>query len=269
MPPTPIDRHPRTRAVSVTLGLLVALATLPAGFVLDDVLMRVRLADVETPWGPSPWWDLYTFAHPDVNAALRNAGAHPWWSDLSAKMTFYRPLSAATHVVDFTVWPDQPLAHHVHTLLWYALAVFSAATVFRRLQPSRAALAALLFAAAASHPMITAWTSARNTLIAFVFACGMVLLHTAGRRLWALALLPLGLLAGEAMLASGDAARPRRTLVLSSCLADSTLTRVDDHTVGIRSESGWLDRDPPRTYTQPFTLPKEGETVAVPGVMPF
>ena len=26
---------------------------------------------------------------------------------------------------------------------------------------------------------------------------------------------------------------------------------------------------PPRTYTQPFTLPKEGETVAVPGVMPF
>ena len=117
---------PRSPALIVLLGCLMVLPTLGAGLMMDDVLIRMRLLSAETAWGPAAWWDLYTFARPDINGDLRDAGFHPWWSDLSSKMVFFRPLSAATHHLDYALWPDQPVLHHLHSVLWYGLAVAAA-----------------------------------------------------------------------------------------------------------------------------------------------
>ena len=183
----------------------MVLPTASAGLVMDDVLVRMRLLGAETAWGTAPWWDLYTFARPELNAALREAGFHPWWADPAVKMTFFRPLSAATHVLDYALWPSVPALHHLHSVLWYGLSVAAAGALFRALRPAAVrenALAMLLFAVAAPHVATVGWIAARNTLIASVLGCVLVSLHAGGRRLAALAVLVVGLLAGEAMLGS-------------------------------------------------------------------
>ena len=57
----------------VVAGILVVLPTCFVGLVMDDVLVRMRLLDAQTAWGDAPWWDLYTFARPELNADLRDA----------------------------------------------------------------------------------------------------------------------------------------------------------------------------------------------------
>ncbi|WP_157595825.1 hypothetical protein [Plesiocystis pacifica] len=208
---------PRSRLWPLLAALLVVAPTLSAGLALDDVLMRVRLVGADTPWGDPAWWELYTFARPELNAELRDAGLHPWWSDLGVKMRFFRPLSAATHVLDYTLWPDRPGLHHGHSVLWYLLCVLAVRGVLRlasgvadeEVRERRANLGALIFAISAPHVTTVAWLAARNTLIAFVLGCGVIALHIHGRRQergrgWWLAgavvLTAIGLLASEAAL---------------------------------------------------------------------
>lgn len=207
-----LDRLPRSLALVVLVGVLVAAPTLATGLLLDDVLVRMRMSDAQTAWGEVAWWELYTFARPDLNAQLRAAGFHPWWSDLSVQMRFFRPLSAATHLLDYQLWPDRAALHHLHSLAWYALSIFAAARVFRALgpdAPDAPPFASWVFALAAPHVMTVAWIAARNTLLAFILGCALLLLHVRARErkqlglhLLAWLVLVLGLLSSEAMLGS-------------------------------------------------------------------
>ncbi|MCA9714937.1 MAG: hypothetical protein H6713_15180 [Myxococcales bacterium] len=196
----------RLPGLALVVAALVAASTLGAGLVMDDVLTRARLLGFATAWGASPWWDVFTFARPDLNAGLRDAGLHPWWSDPAVKMVFFRPLSAATHVLDYALWPDAPALHHVHSALWYVLAVLVAGALVRRVHtesPGLARLAALLFAVAAPHVATVGWVASRNTLIAFVIGGCVIGLHARaglGARIAAVVALVVGLLASEATL---------------------------------------------------------------------
>lgn len=207
---TRLDRIPRALWFAVACGVLMVLPTATAGLFMDDVLVRVKLLELQTPWSPAPWWDLYTFAREDINATLLAAGHHPWWADPEVKMTFFRPLSAATHVLDYMLWPDSPALQHLHSVLWYGLAVALAVTLFRRLHQGAtrvAALAGLIFAVATPHVMAVGWLAGRNTLISFVVGCLLIRAHlrwrTRGDRRFlagAAMLLILGLFTGEAIL---------------------------------------------------------------------
>lgn len=205
-----LDRIPHQPWIPVLCGVLVVLPTLGAGLIMDDVLARVKLLGIDTPFSPAPWWDLYTFARADLNPALLEAGMHPWWADPTVKMTFFRPLSAATHVLDYWLWPDAIAVHHLHSVLWYGLAVFLGVRLVRRLHPDRARLAAiagLVFAVAMPHAMLVGWLSGRNTIISFVVGVLLIEAHLRWRRggragdlMAGLTLLAIGLLTGEAAL---------------------------------------------------------------------
>lgn len=196
-----LDRLPTGQWLAVLVGVLLGLSTVGTGPVFDDVLVRARLSGLDTPLGRSPWWDLYTFARPDQNLALRDAGFHPWWSDPSVKMLFFRPLSAVTHVFDHALFADLSRVHSLHSVAWYGLAVAVAGVILRRIEgPHWGPLATLFFAAAAPHVSTVAWVAARNTLIAFVLSGLVLLLHMQRRRVLAACLFASGLLAGEAML---------------------------------------------------------------------
>lgn len=213
--PTPYDPWflrilPRSPWLIAAIGCLVVASTLGMGLAMDDVLMRMRFLNAQTAWGQAPWWDVYTFAREHLNGDLRAAGFHPWWSDPTVKMTFFRPLSAASHALDYALWPDRPWLQHLHSVLWYGLAVALATMLYRHIHRERAtfaAMAGLAFAIAAPHVSTVAWIAARNTIISFVFACVMLHLHVRGRvtearwsRAGAVGVLALGLLSGEAIL---------------------------------------------------------------------
>jgi hypothetical protein len=203
--PSRLDRLPLSTGFAVLCGLLIACSTLGAGLFMDDVLVRVKLLGLETPWTPTAWWDLYTFARPDLNATLLAAGHHPWWADPAVKMTFFRPLSALTHHLDYQLWPHTPALQHLHSAAWYAGTVGVIAGVLRRVHGAGRAsiVAALVFAVATPHVMTVGWLAGRNTLVAFVLSGLALSAHLRERhalRRVAPVLFALSLLASEAAL---------------------------------------------------------------------
>ncbi|MCA1662772.1 MAG: hypothetical protein LC659_00595, partial [Myxococcales bacterium] len=109
---------------------------------------------------PDSRFDLFSFVgHRRADTFKQmDAGVLPWWTDPEVKLAFWRPLSALTHVVDWRVWPRSPAAMHVHSLLWFALALIAVAAFYRRFFAAfggggawAAGLAILLYAVDDAH----------------------------------------------------------------------------------------------------------------------
>ena len=191
-------------------GLLVVIAVLclPAlwvGYQLDDWHQQVILRDPAR----DPLWELFTFAEPARNEALRAAGRLPWWAPPELQVQLWRPLSALTHQLDHAIAPGSAVVAHLHSLGWMLALVAAATALFRRIHgPSAVAgLAAVLYAVDEAHGLPVGWISNRNALITGVLGIVAVLAHdravTRGRGQWqAPAVLLLALLAGEAAVAA-------------------------------------------------------------------
>jgi hypothetical protein len=203
---------PRWPLFAALLGVLLMLGSLGGGIGGDDLLHRAWLDGY--PRDPRVLFALFVFFPGDAagNEALAASGVLPWWHAPDLRLVFFRPLSAGLHWIDYRVFGHAWPLHHVHSLAWYALAVWLAARLYRRISPSAVAagLAALMFAAEDAHAMPAAWLANRNALVSLCFGLLALWLHvrsrTEGPR-WLLApavgALGLGLLAGEAALATG------------------------------------------------------------------
>ncbi|MBM4032561.1 MAG: hypothetical protein FJ291_12355 [Planctomycetes bacterium] len=126
----------RYRCLLVALGLLLASPSLLIGLQTDDLMIRgaaLRLSPAPgVRRGP---WEAFTFMNgdPAQNHALMDKGYVPWWMYPRARAAFARPLTALTHLFDFRVLDAFPALMHVHNLAWFALLLWSAATLYRRL----------------------------------------------------------------------------------------------------------------------------------------
>jgi hypothetical protein len=223
--------------VLVLLALGLAAPALRVGLGADDLVHRARLTNAP-PLEPTRnvYLELFDFipVSERLRAAMRETGMLPWWTHPDARGGFPRPLSAATHVLDYRLWRDNVTLQHAHSLVWFAAAILVAVAVFRRLcrEPAVAAAAALMFAVADSHALPAAWLANRNALVAFVFGGLALVAHVRWRRGGgpaalglALAALAAGLLGAEAALGAlgyivafelflDDAPRARRALAL-------------------------------------------------------
>jgi hypothetical protein len=260
-----LQKLPKSRSFAVLMGCFVVLPTLWAGLFMDDALARVKLLGVKSPWSPAPWWDLYTFARSDINPTLLAAGHHPWWADPSVKMTFFRPLAALTHHLDYLLWPHNFPLQHLHSLLWYGLAVFLVATIFQRLHGKgsiAAVVASLVFAVAPPHTLAVGWLAGRNTIMALVLACLLFLFHLQWRKkrgfFWlsiALVTLCVGFCTSEAILGGvayiaawqltkDDAPRHSRWFALLPYIAAVVIWRVLYVKAGFGAAGTSIYRDP-------------------------
>ncbi len=205
------------RRLWVSLAVLAAVLSLPAYFSdyqIDDWVHQARLR--EHPILPNhihPIVELFTFM--DGSAAFHEyavmGGSVPWYTRSDMLVNLLRPVSAATHWVDHLVAPAVPLVAHVHSVAWFVLVVILATFLFRHVYRGHAAavvggLAALAYAVDESHGLPVAWIANRSGMITCAFGLAILLLHrravTVGKwPVWALVLLPVGLLAGEATLA--------------------------------------------------------------------
>src|SRR3954471_8533648 len=88
--------------------LWLAPTTLRQGYQADDYYHRLSLAkDERFAWFVRPPLDLFTFydGDPARTAHAIDDGLAPWWTDPALRASFYRPVSAATHVLDETIAP--------------------------------------------------------------------------------------------------------------------------------------------------------------------
>lgn len=202
---------PRALVVALVAAAVVALPSLFAGRALDDYWHYVYLTRaprflpiVEPPL------KLFTFVDGNAKRSrwLLDQGISTWWTDPRLRISFFRPVSAATHWLDYRLWPHTPLLMHVQSIGWYLLVVALAAALYRRLIGSGwvAGLAALLYAIDYTHGTPVGWLANRNVLVSGTFALASLWLYVRGRagRTRSAWLSPfvfgIALLAGEAAL---------------------------------------------------------------------
>ena len=223
---------------AAALGSALSAPSLWSGLQTEDHMHAdaIRRGTAALPWSPN------LFAYNDGNVqtiyTLKDVGTIPWLALENYKISFWRPLASYTHHLDHRLWPDSPVAMHVHSLLWLAVVVALVALLYRRLiRPLWAAgLATLLYAVDDAHGHAIGWIANRNSLIATVFGVACIIVFDRWRRdgwrpgvVLAPLLLALGLASGE--LAAGALAYliahamfldrapvSRRVLALTPCL---------------------------------------------------
>ena len=119
-------RHPRLPLIAALLAVLLAIPALFTGYQIDDYMQLATIRGVEPlPEQRSPWMELFSFmdGDPERNAMLRDRGILPWHVPLDLKARLWRPVTAATHILDDAVARDAPVFAHVHSIAWGALLV--------------------------------------------------------------------------------------------------------------------------------------------------
>jgi hypothetical protein len=158
-----------------------------------------------------PWWRLFQFSSPETNRVLFDDGVLSWWTDEKSQLSFFRPLSALTHRVDYALWPDSPMLMHAHSLAWAIVALLAIGGLYDMVLAPRwvAALALALYAFSSSRGITVAWIANRNALVASALSIFAVVLYMRGQRgLWlsrwaSPVFFGLGILAGEGAFGGG------------------------------------------------------------------
>jgi hypothetical protein len=177
----------RWLALLLAVALLAGFArreALDVGLLADDYMQHAMLTGSYPGEGYVPF-DLYAFLRSDPQLQARHIehGTAPWWSVIegdpdaaSGTVVFavLRPLSSALLTVDHQLWPldraDAIRARHMHSLLWFVLAIVAAGLVFGQLFERRLAmLAIVLFACDAGLVIPLAWLANRCVLISASF----------------------------------------------------------------------------------------------------
>jgi hypothetical protein len=178
-----------------------------SGLGADDHIHRLSLDGSQQITGlVRPPLDLFRFATPENNRQLMDQGIFPWWADPEARLSFFRPLTSFTHVLDHALWPNSPFMMHVHTVLWFLVLIAGTGALYSRIinPPWVAALALFFFALDDARGGPVSWIANRNALIAGAFSVWSLVFFIRSERDgwrpgWVLAplLFALGLLAGE------------------------------------------------------------------------
>ncbi|MBI4718106.1 MAG: hypothetical protein HY763_09900 [Planctomycetes bacterium] len=185
--------HARLPWLAAAAGVVLALPSITGGRFADDHIQHFMLVRPPCP----PWLegalrprfalDLFHFfdGDPSHNDKLIELGVTPWWTSREAHAAFFRPVSAATHWLDYQLWPDKPLLMHVHSLLWYGGVVVLAGVLYRRTMSSAwaAGLAAVLYAVDDAHGTTIAFLANRNALVSTFFGVAALLSYERWTRL--------------------------------------------------------------------------------------
>jgi hypothetical protein len=140
-------------------------AALRAPLALDDFAQRAMIEGTLTPHrGP---FSLFDFVDDINRATLLDRGALPWWTDPRLTIRFLRPLSSALTWIDYGLFGYGAFYPHVHSFLWWALAVVALHALLRQTLPKvPALLGTVAFGLSSSHTIPLIWLANRDVLVA-------------------------------------------------------------------------------------------------------
>jgi hypothetical protein len=196
---------------TIVLALLLVSPSLGIGPMGDDYMLMARVDPrQQAPGFAYAPFDLFTFVSgdPSQRAVLLEEGVFGWWMAPDFRMSFWRPFSSLTHVLDHLLWPRSWVLAHAHSMLWFAALLAVLATLYQRFRPPWIAhLALLLYALDDARGWVLGWVANRNVLVAATLAFAALVAHDRARRdgwrpgLWlGPSLFGAALLGGEAAL---------------------------------------------------------------------
>ncbi len=116
----------------IILTILFTHSALQAGWRTDSLLHRMWLLEsdrlperlLETGWIPArsntlpvALMSLFSWTQSLDADMLINLGIVPWWLSKEAQYSFWRPLAAFSHWIDYQLWPDSLVLMHAHNIL--------------------------------------------------------------------------------------------------------------------------------------------------------
>jgi hypothetical protein len=167
------------------LLLLVALLTsvsLGNGLAVDDHMHKGVFLGRSLSHPPGhPTMTMFQFfdGNPQTTKRLLETGYYPWWTHSSFKGALWRPVSAATHWLDYKLWPNAHWLMHLHSILWMMLVLWAASMLYQSILPGKwvAQLALLLFVLNDMFGMPVGWLANRNALVSLFFSILSLLFH--------------------------------------------------------------------------------------------
>lgn len=211
--------HKRAVFYIICISMLFLSPALWMGFHSDDLIHRALLIkelsyeQIVNNGLLNSVNEMFSFTRGDslLVAYGKNSGVLPWWTSDHFDINLLRPLTELTHRLDYFLWPDSPVAMHVHSLLWMVAIILVLSSLYRRKIQTGwiAGLATLLFAISSINAIPVAWLANRNSMVALFFGVSTLLVHDRWRSdRWAPGaflgpvFLVMGFLAGEAALAT-------------------------------------------------------------------
>ncbi|MET0386234.1 MAG: hypothetical protein ABW321_09770 [Polyangiales bacterium] len=174
---------PRAPRYIVLVALVLVLPGMGSRLLMDDFVLAVKAApETVLPSLPSEPLGLFTFTtgDPARNGALMDEAALlPWWTEPRHLNAFFRPVAAATHTLDFRLWPTSSALMHLHSVLWYGVLLAALFWVYRTLEPSLlvASFSLFLYAIDDAHGATVGWVSNRNALLSAALALPALRAH--------------------------------------------------------------------------------------------
>jgi hypothetical protein len=168
----------------VALSLAMLAFSLDTGLSADDYVQKLIVnGSTNLPSFARAPLDLYSFTNGAQTTALIREGVVSWWEDPEAKMSFFRPVSALTHYMDYKLWPEQAWLMHLHSLAWSALLFAGVLALYRRLltPPWLCGLAIFLYALDDARGWLVSWVAARNAVIATGLSVWALYFHIRSR----------------------------------------------------------------------------------------
>lgn len=169
--------------LAIVAGLWLRAPALGTGFFLDDYA-QLSMLQGTYPVQRHPL-DLFNFStgEPEEVRALVQSGYFPWWTHPNLRLMLFRPLSSALIWADFTLFGDNPVPYHLHSILWWivlvcALSVF----LFEHLPRPIAAVAVWVFVLDEGHATLLGWLANRNALVSGTFGLIALIAHFRWRK---------------------------------------------------------------------------------------
>ncbi len=139
----------------------------------------------------------FVAVHPQENLQpLRDYGALPWWTYDGFRVAFWRPVASFTQWLDYRLFPQSPAMMHLHSILWFGLAMLGIALLYRRIasveSESSGSLQAVPRGSAGWRRLMyllddngyfpSLWIANRNLLISLFFGAMAMLAYDRWRR---------------------------------------------------------------------------------------
>ncbi len=148
----------------LVLGALAHLPLLRAPRLLDDYAQSAMVDGRILPQRSA--FDLYAYIDDSDRPTLVERGAIPWWTSPHLVVRFFRPLSSVLIWTDHRLFGSGSLWPHVHSLVWWMLAVVGAYSLLSRaVSPDAALLGTAVFAIAPCHADPLLWLANRDVLV--------------------------------------------------------------------------------------------------------